>query len=163
MVFNAREADHVAHVYDLVRSLFDVMRDVLKSTQVQSMKKDEAITEIQESKADSQIKMVKNVEIVIDVFKKAAEKVGKVGERDWREVIEQQSYVLEELISMQEHLLKVGITHKAYKQAHTNFELALSDFKFCLNKALESLVQKDDDQDIRMIQSTKALPGAELK
>ena len=89
MVFNARESDHVAHVYDLVRGLFDVMRDVLKSTSTKSIKKDEVISEIKESKTDSELKMVKNLEIVIDVFKKAAERIGKVGERDWREVIEQ--------------------------------------------------------------------------
>jgi len=53
--------------------------------------------------------------------------------------------VLEELVSMQDNLLKVGINHKAYKQAHSNFELALSDFKFCLNKAVDNVVQKDDD------------------
>jgi hypothetical protein len=41
---------------------------------------------------------------VIDVFKKAAEKIGKIGERDWREVLEQQGYVLEELVSIQENL-----------------------------------------------------------
>jgi len=48
---------------------------------------------------------------------------------------------------MQQHMMKVGIKHKAYKQAHSNFELALGDFKFCLNKALENVVQKDDSND----------------
>ena len=31
MVFNARESDHVAHAYDLVRGLFDIVRDVIKA------------------------------------------------------------------------------------------------------------------------------------
>jgi hypothetical protein len=30
MVLNAREKDHVAHVYDLVRQLLDILRDVYK-------------------------------------------------------------------------------------------------------------------------------------
>ena len=138
MVFSANEADQALHIYDLVRSLFDVMREVLQNTSSKAVKKDEVITEIKESRTDNEIKFIKNVEIVIDVFKKAGEKTGKAGERDWREVIEQQTYVLEELVSMQDHLMKVGMSHKAYRQAQTNFELALSDFKFCLNKALEN-------------------------
>ena len=31
MVLNARESDHIAHSYDLVRGLFDVLREVQKS------------------------------------------------------------------------------------------------------------------------------------
>jgi hypothetical protein len=31
MVLNARDKDHVAHVYDLVRQLLDILRDVYKS------------------------------------------------------------------------------------------------------------------------------------
>lgn len=44
--------------------------------------------------------MIKNIEIVADIFRKASEKVAKMGEREWKEVIEQQSYVLEEIIGM---------------------------------------------------------------
>lgn len=66
-------------------------------------------------KSENETKVLKNIEIVIEVFKKAAEKIGKIGERDWREVLEQQSYVLEELVSIQENLQKVGASHKGYK------------------------------------------------
>ena len=40
------------------------------------------------------------MEIVIDVFRKAADKVGKTGEREWKDVLEQQSYVLEEVVKL---------------------------------------------------------------
>ena len=33
--------------------------------------------------------MCKNIEIVNDVFKKATEKIGKMGEREWKNVFEQ--------------------------------------------------------------------------
>jgi len=32
--------------------------------------------------------MVKNLEIVVDVFRRAAGKVAKTGEREWKDVIE---------------------------------------------------------------------------
>ena len=60
-------------------------------------------------------------------------------------------------------MAKVGTKHKAYQQAHTNFELALSDFKFCLNKALENVVQKDDDEDTQRSNSPAKLSDSELK
>jgi len=89
MVFSASLEDSGGHIYDLVRSLFDVLRDIIQGVGAKTARKDEVITEIKEAKTDNEIKFVKNVEIVIDVFKKAAEKIGKVGERDWREVLEQ--------------------------------------------------------------------------
>ena len=42
---------------------------------------------IKELKSDNEHKLVKNIEIVIDVFKKAGEKVAQIGERGWKEVI----------------------------------------------------------------------------
>ena len=120
-------------------------------------------------KSENETKVLKNIEIVIEVFKKAAEKIGKIGERDWREVLEQQSYVLEELVSIQENLQKVGASHKGYKQAQTNFGHALSDFQFCLSKALDNLVSRDVDQDQRQMGTTslriksKKIDDSELK
>ena len=34
-------------------------------------------------------KMLKNLELVVDVYKRAADRIGRVGEREWREVIDQ--------------------------------------------------------------------------
>jgi hypothetical protein len=31
MVLNARDKDHIAHIYDLVRTLLDILRDVFKN------------------------------------------------------------------------------------------------------------------------------------
>ena len=120
-------------------------------------------------KSENETKILKNIEIVIDVFKKSAEKIGKIGERDWREVLEQQSYVLEELVSIQENLQKVGANHKGYKQAQVNFGHALSDFQFCLSKAIDNLVSRDVDQDQRKMGTsslrikTKRIDETELK
>jgi hypothetical protein len=50
--------------------------------------------------------------------------------------------VLEELISIQENMQK---GNKQAKNAKANFSNALSDFQFCLNKALDNLVSKDSD------------------
>jgi hypothetical protein len=41
MVLNAQKSDHVAHSYDLVRSLFDILREVLQTGQSKFEKKDE--------------------------------------------------------------------------------------------------------------------------
>lgn len=46
MVFNAREVDHIGHTYDLVRSLFDIIREVQKTGQSKIEKKEEKINEI---------------------------------------------------------------------------------------------------------------------
>jgi hypothetical protein len=40
------------------------------------------------------------LEIVIDIMRKAADKVGKTGEREWKDVLEQQSYVIEEVTKL---------------------------------------------------------------
>ena len=45
-------------------------------------------------------KLVKNLEISIDVFQRAAEKLGKTGEREWQEVLNQQCVILEQLIQV---------------------------------------------------------------
>ena len=140
MVFN--NGMNEGHTYDLVRSLFDILREVQVNSQNKLESKDAKIVEVQENKSDNEAKIVKNLEIVIEVFKKSSEKIGKVGEREWREVLEQQTYVLEELISIQESLPKGT---KQVKNAQQNFSHALSDFTFCLNKAVENLVCQDSD------------------
>ena len=104
MVFNS--GSNEGHTYDLVRSLFDVLREVQVNSQNKLQSKDAKIVEVIENKSDNEAKIVKNLEIVIEVFKKSSEKIGKVGEREWREVLEQQTYVLEELISIQESIPK---------------------------------------------------------
>ena len=58
----------------------------------------------------SEIKLIKNIEIVIDVFRKSADKVGKTGEKEWKDVIEQQSYVLDEVIKMHDEIVKSKAT-----------------------------------------------------
>lgn len=45
-------------------------------------------------------KTTKNLELVIEVYKRAADRIGRVGEREWREVIEQQRLVLEEVLRL---------------------------------------------------------------
>jgi hypothetical protein len=87
-------------------TLFDVLREVQLNSQSKLESKDVKINEIKECKSDGEAKIIKNIEIVVDVFKKAADKIGKIGERDWREVLEQQTYVLEEIISIQDNLEK---------------------------------------------------------
>ena len=72
-----------------------------------------------------------------DVFRKAADKVGKVGEREWRQVFEQQRYVLDELLTAQ--------TTKDAKP----FDEALSDFNFLLQKALDNLVSTPSMEAVR--------------
>jgi hypothetical protein len=52
------------------------------------MNKDAEIINIKEEKGDKEFKLIKNIEIVIDVIKRAADKVGKIGKRDWKEVFE---------------------------------------------------------------------------
>ena len=135
MVFNPNSDQ--GHTYDLVRSLFDILREVQINSQNKLESKDLKIAEVKENKSDNEAKIVKNLEIIIDVFKKSSEKIGKIGEREWREVLEQQTYVLEELIQIQESLPKGA---KQVKNAQQNFSHALSDFQFCLNKAVENLV-----------------------
>ena len=89
MIFNTHGGNHVAHTYDLVRSLFDVLRDVhTKKIKVIASQSDQ-IRDTQDNKSEGELKLIKNVEIVADVFRKAAEKVAKMGEREWKEVIEQ--------------------------------------------------------------------------
>ena len=92
--------------------------------------------------------MIKNIEIAADVFRKAAEKAGKMGEREWKEVIEQQGYILDEIIVLSKEYNNTK--QNQYKQrdlerdtGKSNFALALGDFNFCLKKALDNLVSQD--------------------
>ncbi len=43
---------------------------------------------IKAEKSDNERKMCKNIEIVNDVFRKATEKIGKMGEREWKDVFD---------------------------------------------------------------------------
>jgi len=104
MVLNARGPDYVAHTYELVKGLFDVIRDVQMNLQSTSKKREELVAEIKEHKGDNEQKLVKNIEIVMDVFRKSVDKVARVGEKEWKEVIDQQVYVLEELLLIQDSL-----------------------------------------------------------
>lgn len=42
-----------------------------------------------ENPSDGELKMIKNIEIAADVFRKASEKAAKMGEREWKDTIEQ--------------------------------------------------------------------------
>jgi hypothetical protein len=96
----------------------------------------------------NELKLVKNLEIVVDVFKKAAEKVARTGETEWRDVIEQQGYVLEEVLKHHaEGLKQVDNSTLKHSRVQSDLELALSDFTFCLNRALDSLVSQDQSQE----------------
>lgn len=95
----------------------DVLRRLLLPSKSAESRRDRSKSV--ERPGDSR-KLVKGVEIVADVFRKAADKVGKVGEREWRQVFEQQRYVLDELLTAQ--------TTKDAKP----FDEALSDFNFLL-------------------------------
>ena len=73
-------------------------------------------------------------------------------------MIEQQSYLLEELLALEENQ---DTCTPAYNSVVNNFELALSDFGFCLDKALKNVTQQDvfsADQDLRMLSSSKRTP-----
>lgn len=100
MVLNAREKDHVAHIYDLVRALLDILRDVYKNYNHKADNRLGEIQSIKAEKSDIERKICKNLEIVIDLFGKATEKVGKIGEREWKEVFEQQTSILEDIINI---------------------------------------------------------------
>jgi len=53
-----------------------------------------------------------------------------VGEREWREVIEQQRQVLEEVLKVQESIQRHGLPAKSQASHHAqiNFSNALNDF-----------------------------------
>ena len=138
MVLKSRE-DSVAHTYDLVRCLFDILRDVMKSRTKQN---EQINSQNQKEQSERELSLVKHLEIAIDVFKRSSQKVGKTGEREWQQVIDQQCYVLEEL-------LKGDL--KPSSKAQSEFELALKDFNFCLNKALETVVSQDDAMSSKFI------------
>ena len=89
MIFNAREADYVAHLYDLMRGLFDVLREVMKETSVKQNRQSQDIKAAKQDRSEGESRIIKNLEIIKDVFKKGAEKMEKLGEREWREVIDQ--------------------------------------------------------------------------
>ena len=64
---------------------------------------------------------------------------------EWREVVEQQVYVLEEIANTSESLQNFGPSHKNSQQAQQDFNNALADFQFCMKKATEALVSRDTD------------------
>ena len=143
MIFNAREADYVAHTYDLMRSLFDVLREVMKDTSSKQSRQSQDIKEAKQDRSEGESRIIKNLEIIKDVFKKGAEKMEKLGEREWREVIDQQIYAIEETVIMHENFNKYGHSSKQYQQSQSNFSHCLTDFKFCLNKVADSVVSND--------------------
>lgn len=140
MVFSRN--DDASFVYELVRSLFDLLRSIAKGgqlppSQVQSHPQlpssNDTYQKGRAEDADGTRRICKNIEIVLDVFKRAADKVGKVGEREWRQVFDQQRYVLEEVLN----------TTKDKKKQSKGLDEALADFNFLLKKAVENLVQSD--------------------
>ena len=89
MVFQGGQAQmQVAHTYDLVRSLFDILRDLMKARNSEKSRQEELFKSTQELASVNEQKLVKHLEIAIDVFRKAADKVGKTGEREWKDVLE---------------------------------------------------------------------------
>lgn len=48
MVFNARERDHVGHVYDLTRCLFDVLRSAFKQQNKKQEKRDNELNDLKQ-------------------------------------------------------------------------------------------------------------------
>lgn len=149
MVFNAQSQDNVGHVYDLIRSLFDVLREVMGNKEACKKNEDYKIQEARESQTKGEMKMVKNIEIVIDVFKKAAEKVGKIGEREWMLTIEQQAAVLEEIVTIHS---KQGDQQRTYREpSKSDLDICLGDFNFCLNKVLDQIVSNDSSQRMNTI------------
>lgn len=135
MVF-CQSQQNIGHVYDLVRSLFDVLRKTLKDKQNEPA---QAHARVDLNREQKERKLVKNLEISIDVFQRAAEKLGKTGEREWQEVLNQQCVILEQLI-------QVSVNSGPYKGQKSPFEEALKDFNLSLNKALEAVVSQDTSQ-----------------
>ena len=101
----------------------------MKNSNAKNLNTEAEIDHIREEKGSQEIRLIKNIEIVIEVFKKASERLGRLGKRDWKEVLEQQSYILEELVAMQTNI---------DGKAQADFGFALNDFQFCLNRALEN-------------------------
>lgn len=145
MVLCQGDQDSPGQVYDLVRALFDVLREVMKLKGKQHRHQDDQIQEYRETQSLHERRLIKNIEIVIDVLRKASEKVGKTGEKEWKDVIEQQGYVLEEVLKQHNDLTKQQRVGTAQKKARAvdDFEVALQDFNFCLNKALDQVVSQD--------------------
>lgn len=46
------------------------------------------IEQVRKTISLSELKMIKNLEILVDVLKKGAERVGKTGEKEWKDVVE---------------------------------------------------------------------------
>lgn len=89
MVFNQGSGQQsVAQTYDLVRGVFDVLREVMKEKASQTSKHSQQVKDFEVGVQQNELKMVKNLEIVVDVFRRAAGKVAKTGEREWKDVIE---------------------------------------------------------------------------
>lgn len=55
---------------------------------------------VSSNRYDSEQTTATNIRQVIDVYKNAAERFGRVGEKEWREVIEQQQFVLEAVLTV---------------------------------------------------------------
>jgi hypothetical protein len=128
MIFS--KSDDVGHVYELVRSLFELLRSWTRDSlsQQQLPQPPQIESRGREEDQETTRRISKNIEIVLDVFKRAAEKVGKVGEREWRQVFDQQRYVLEEVLKSGKSKQSAGLDE------------ALADFNFLLKKAVENLV-----------------------
>ena len=103
------------------------------------------------------------------MFKKSSERVGKTGEKEWKDVIEQQGYVLDEVVKMHEEMIKDKGTHQRmgsiiskHGKTQSDFEIALSDFNFCLNRALDTVVSQDMSDSHRQ-QAQPRMSDSELK
>jgi len=79
----------------------------------------------------------KRIEIVLQVFKAASEKLTRV-DREWQDVLDAQIYMLEEIISD-------ATTKKSDRYGQTLLETAISDFQFTFNRAVDSLVSSDSN------------------
>ena len=82
-----------------MRSIFDILRDMMQGKSAMKIKDRQRHREERDSKSRHELKMIKHLETVADVFKKSAERVGKTGEKEWMNTLRQQSIVIEEVIA----------------------------------------------------------------
>lgn len=129
----------VLAVVDLVQDVVSVFRKNLEYQSKLNTKKEDEVEEIQYELTASERDLRKRIDIVFQVFKNASNRLTRI-DREWQEVLDAQVYIIEELMQTTDQ----AETLPRKDKGQTPLDIAISDFQFTLNKAIESLVTQEN-------------------
>ena len=129
----------VMAIVDLIQDVVGVFRNNLEYQRRLNSKKEGEVEEKQFELTASERDLRKRIDIVFQVFKNASTRLTRI-DREWQEVLDAQVYIIEELMQATDQ----AEPQTRKDKGQTPLDIAISDFQFTLNKAIESLVTQEN-------------------